>query len=237
MPHCLLLMCFIVGIEPIHDWHAVFILAVVTLSNVISITIGGLGVREGLAAALSPSVGLAPEVAAAAFFPSFFSTRLIPGIIGLAWTAASTKRHSPSNSRQRGLDACERHARKPRSMGMSIKAANVKLKRAYERPADDDGVRILVDRLWPRGVRKADAAIDRWVKEVAPSTALRKWFGHDPARWEGFRQRYVEELRVHPEELERLRALARKGTITLVYSAHDELHNDAVVLRQRLLGR
>ena len=95
MPHCLLLMCFIVGIEPIHDW-SVFILAVVTLSNVISITIGGLGVREGLAAALSPSVGLAPEVAAAAFFPSFFSTRLIPGIIGLAWTAASTKRHSPS---------------------------------------------------------------------------------------------------------------------------------------------
>ena len=91
----LLLMCFIVGIEPIHDWHAVFILPVVTLSNLISITIGGLGVREGLAAALSPSVGLAPEVAAAAFFLSFFSTRLIPGIIGLAWTAVSTKRHSP----------------------------------------------------------------------------------------------------------------------------------------------
>ena len=88
----LLLMCFIVGIEPIHDWHAVFILPVVTLSNLISITIGGLGVREGLAAALSPSVGLAPEVAAAAFFLSFFSTRLIPG---LAWTAVSTKRHSP----------------------------------------------------------------------------------------------------------------------------------------------
>ena len=91
----LLLMCFIVGIEPIHDWHAVFILPVVTLSNLISITIGGLGVREGLAAALSPSVGLAPEVAAAAFFLSFFSTRLIPELIGLAWTAVSTKRHSP----------------------------------------------------------------------------------------------------------------------------------------------
>jgi len=92
----LLLMCFIVGIEPIHDWHAVFILPVVTLSNLISITIGGLGVREGLAAALSPSVGLAPEVAAAAFFLSFFSTRLIPGLIGLTWTAVGTKRHSPS---------------------------------------------------------------------------------------------------------------------------------------------
>jgi hypothetical protein len=91
----LLLMCFIVGIEPIHNWQAVFILPVVTLSNLISITVGGLGVREGLAAALSPSVGLAPEVAAAAFFLSFFSTRLIPGIIGLAWTAVSTKRHSP----------------------------------------------------------------------------------------------------------------------------------------------
>jgi uncharacterized membrane protein YbhN (UPF0104 family) len=92
----LLLMCFIVGIEPIHNWHAVLILPVVTLSNLISITIGGLGVREGLAAALSPSVGLAPEVAAAAFFLSFFSTRLIPGLIGLTWTAMSTKRHAPS---------------------------------------------------------------------------------------------------------------------------------------------
>ena len=90
------LTCFIVGIEPIDNWHAVSILPVVTLSNLISITIGGLGVREGLAAALSPSVGLAPEVAAAAFFLSFFSTRLIPGIVGLMWTAMSTKRHAPS---------------------------------------------------------------------------------------------------------------------------------------------
>ncbi len=96
MPHCLLLMCFIVGIEPIHDWHAVFILAVVTLSNVISITIGGLGVREVRPQHSRRALASAPEVAAAAFFLSFFSTRLIPGIIGLAWTAASTKRHSPS---------------------------------------------------------------------------------------------------------------------------------------------
>ena len=85
----------IVGIEPIDNWHAVFIPPVVTLSNLISITIGGLGVREGLAAALSPSVGLAPEVAAAAFFLSFFSTRLIPGLVGLTWTAMSTKRQAP----------------------------------------------------------------------------------------------------------------------------------------------
>jgi uncharacterized protein YeaO (DUF488 family) len=122
-------------------------------------------------------------------------------------------------------------------MSKSIKAANVKLKRAYERPAQDDGIRILVDRLWPRGVSKADAAIDRWLKEIAPSTALRQWFGHDPARWEEFRRRYVEELREHAAELAGLRALAKKGTVTLVYAAHDEMHNDAVVLRELLLGR
>jgi len=95
----LLLTCFIVGNRTVDNWHAVFILPVVTLSNLISITIGGLGVREGLAAALSPSVGLAPEVAAAAFFLSFFSTRLIPGIVGLMWTAMSTKRRAPSTQR------------------------------------------------------------------------------------------------------------------------------------------
>jgi uncharacterized protein YeaO (DUF488 family) len=122
-------------------------------------------------------------------------------------------------------------------MVKSIKAANVKLKRVYERPAQDDGIRVLVDRLWPRGVKKADAAIDRWLKEIAPSTALRQWFGHDPARWEEFRRRYVEELRAHAEELAELRALAKRGTITLVYGARDEMHNDAVVLRELLLGR
>jgi uncharacterized protein YeaO (DUF488 family) len=121
-------------------------------------------------------------------------------------------------------------------MRKSIKAANVKLKRAYERPAADDGVRILIDRLWPRGVSKADAAIDQWVKEIAPSTALRKWFGHDPARWQEFRSRYAAELRQHPEQLTRLRALAKQGPITLVFSARDERHNDAVALRGVLLG-
>jgi uncharacterized protein YeaO (DUF488 family) len=120
---------------------------------------------------------------------------------------------------------------------MAVRSANVKLKRAYERPSEGDGVRILVDRLWPRGLKKTDAAIDQWAKDIAPSTTLRKWFGHDPARWEEFRRRYVEELREHPQEVARLRALARKSTITLVYSARDELHNDAVVLRGVLLGR
>jgi uncharacterized protein YeaO (DUF488 family) len=95
----------------------------------------------------------------------------------------------------------------------------------------------LVDRLWPRGVRKVDAAIDQWAKDIAPSTALRKWFGHDPTRWQEFRRRYALEVHKHPEQLNRLRDLAKQGPITLVYSAHDEVHNDAVALRDFLLGR
>lgn len=122
-------------------------------------------------------------------------------------------------------------------MTKRIAADHVKLKRAYEPAAADDGTRVLIDRLWPRGVRKADAAIDQWVKDIAPSTALRKWFGHDPDRWTEFRRRYVVEVHEHPEQLGRLRALASHGQITLVYSAHDEVHNDAVVLRSLLLGR
>lgn len=121
-------------------------------------------------------------------------------------------------------------------MSKSIKAANIKLKRAYERPTADDGVRILIDRLWPRGLSKANAAIDQWAKDIAPSTTLRKWFGHDPARWQEFRRRYTKDVRQHPEELARLRALAKQGPITLVYSARDEHHNDAVALRAVLLG-
>jgi uncharacterized protein YeaO (DUF488 family) len=122
-------------------------------------------------------------------------------------------------------------------MTKKIAAKNVKMKRAYERPSAEDGTRVLVDRLWPRGVKKSDAAIDHWVKELAPSTELRKWFGHDPARWKEFRERYAAELPQHRDELVRLAELARQGPITLVYSAHDEIHNDAVVLRDTLLGR
>jgi uncharacterized protein YeaO (DUF488 family) len=121
-------------------------------------------------------------------------------------------------------------------MTKRLNANHVRLKRAYEPAAPDDGVRILVDRLWPRGIRKADAAVDHWLKDLAPSTELRKWFGHDPERWQEFGRRYADELRQHSEQLERLRALARKAPITLVYSAHDKAHNDAVVLRHRLLG-
>lgn len=117
-----------------------------------------------------------------------------------------------------------------------IPAAHLRLKRAYEPAAPEDGVRILVDRLWPRGISKAKAALDDWMKEIAPSTELRQWFGHDPARWTEFQSRYRAELRAHPGELDRLRELARAGVITLVYGAHDEEHNDAVVLRAVLLG-
>jgi uncharacterized protein YeaO (DUF488 family) len=113
---------------------------------------------------------------------------------------------------------------------------NIRLKRAYEQPLPDDGTRVLVDRLWPRGIRKKDAAIDHWAKELSPSTALRKWFAHGPDRWEEFCRRYRMELNAHPEELDRLRELAKKGAITLVFAAHDEVRNNAVVLRELLLA-
>ena len=117
-----------------------------------------------------------------------------------------------------------------------IPASHVKLKRSYEPAAESDGVRILVDRLWPRGVSKANAAIDRWLKEIAPSTALRQWFGHDPARWQEFRRRYRQELQQHATALEEIAEQARNGTVTLLYGTRDEAHNNAVVLRDLLLG-
>lgn len=115
-------------------------------------------------------------------------------------------------------------------------ASHLRLKRAYEPAASDDGIRILVDRLWPRGVSKEAAALDDWMKDIAPSAALRQWFGHDPARWVEFQRRYKAEIRQHDVELDRIRSLAKTRTVTLVYSAHDEEHNDAVVLRDVLLG-
>lgn len=109
----------------------------------------------------------------------------------------------------------------------------VRVKRAYEEPGADDGYRVLVDRLWPRGVRKDALAIDAWMKEVGPSDELRRWFGHDPARWEEFAARYREELRREPAAglVADLVAQARRGPLTLVYGAKDELHNQAVALR------
>ena len=122
-------------------------------------------------------------------------------------------------------------------MSTTIKAGNIKLKRAYEQPEAADGIRVLIDRLWPRGVKRGDAAIDQWMKELSPSTELRNWFGHDPARWDEFRERYAAEVSQHPDQLRQLRALAGEGTVTLVYSAHDEEHNNAVALRGFILGR
>lgn len=114
---------------------------------------------------------------------------------------------------------------------------SLKLKRAYDAPEPDDGLRVLVDRLWPRGVSKDSARIDLWLKELAPSTALRKWFGHDPAKWDEFRARYRRELASRDEALARLFALARKGPVTLVYGAADREHNDAVALKEVLQSR
>lgn len=111
----------------------------------------------------------------------------------------------------------------------------VRIKRVYEAPSRRDGTRVLVDRLWPRGVRKAEADIAQWMKEIAPSSELRQWFAHEPQRWQEFRRRYRAELRCHGEGLAQLRALARKGPLTLVYSARDETHNQAAVLREMLL--
>jgi uncharacterized protein YeaO (DUF488 family) len=113
-------------------------------------------------------------------------------------------------------------------------ASHLRLKRAYEPAAPEDGMRILVDRLWPRGVSKAKAALDEWMKDIAPSTELRKWFGHDPARWVEFQRRYRIELQQRGQELDHLRALAKKQTVTLIYGARDEGHNDAVVLKEVL---
>lgn len=107
----------------------------------------------------------------------------------------------------------------------------IKLKRAYEKHVKDDGERILVERLWPRGLTKLEAKIDLWLKDVAPSTELRRWFGHDPEKWDEFRQRYQEELKQKDELIKLLKRKAKAGTITLIYAARDEQHNGALVLQ------
>jgi uncharacterized protein YeaO (DUF488 family) len=119
---------------------------------------------------------------------------------------------------------------------LPISTTQIRLKRAYEPARPEDGIRILVDRLWPRGVSKTAATLDDWTKDLAPTTELRKWFGHDPARWEEFQHRYRAELQDHAAELDHIRALAAKSVVTLVYAARDEAHNEAVVLRDVLLS-
>jgi uncharacterized protein YeaO (DUF488 family) len=111
---------------------------------------------------------------------------------------------------------------------------DIRLKRAYEPAAPSDGYRVLIDRLWPRGVSRDRANLDEWEQELAPSTELREWFAHDPSRFQEFRRRYIEELRGRRLRLTELRRRARMGTLTLVYSARDTEHNDAVVLAEVL---
>jgi uncharacterized protein YeaO (DUF488 family) len=112
----------------------------------------------------------------------------------------------------------------------------IHLKRAYEEPSKTDGLRVLVERLWPRGLTKERAAVDLWLKEVAPSPELRKWFGHDPARWEGFQERYRRELGEKADAVRLLKQKAKEGPVTLVYAARDEEHNGALVLKRFLQG-
>ncbi len=110
----------------------------------------------------------------------------------------------------------------------------IMVKRAYEPAEGTDGTRLLVERLWPRGLTKEAVHVDAWLKDVGPSTELRKWFSHDPAKWDRFRERYFEELDAQPDAWQPIVVAARRGPVTLVYSSHDEEHNNAVALRQYL---
>lgn len=112
------------------------------------------------------------------------------------------------------------------------KCFDVKMKRVYEPASPDDGRRILIDKLWPRGIRKEDAKVDAWLKDIAPTEELRKWFSHDPAKWQEFRRRYRRELETKTGEKERLKTEAIKGTLTLLFAAKDVEHNNAVVLKE-----
>src|SRR5579875_3447150 len=113
----------------------------------------------------------------------------------------------------------------------------IRLKRAYEKAESEDGTRLLVERLWPRGVKKEALKVERWAKDVAPSTELRRWFAHDPEKWTEFKRRYFAELRANQEGWKSVLEEARREAVTLVYSSHDEVHNNAVALREFLLER
>jgi len=108
----------------------------------------------------------------------------------------------------------------------------IRIKRVYAEHDAEDGLRVLVDRLWPRGLTKEKAAVDLWLKDIAPSTELRKWFGHDPNKWEEFKKRYLSELKENTEQIHLLKQEMEKGMVTLVYGARDEHHNEAVVLQE-----
>ena len=113
----------------------------------------------------------------------------------------------------------------------------IKTKRVYESPGTDDGTRFLVERLWPRGIKKESLQMDGWLKDVAPSDGLRRWFGHDPARWTEFRDRYFAELNERPEAVKPIVEASRQGNVTLLYSARDTAHNNAAALKEHLSER
>jgi uncharacterized protein YeaO (DUF488 family) len=121
--------------------------------------------------------------------------------------------------------------------GGAMANGNIRLKRIYEPPEADDGARVLVDRLWPRGIRKEEAALTLWLKDIAPSPELRRWFGHDPARWAAFARRYRAELAANAPAVDTLRDLAARGPVTLLYAARDTAHNHALVLADHLLDK
>jgi uncharacterized protein YeaO (DUF488 family) len=110
----------------------------------------------------------------------------------------------------------------------------IRLKRVYEPASQDDGIRILVERLWPRGIKKDALKLDTWLKDVAPSDGLRRWFGHEPRKWNGFRDRYFAELDANPQTWESVAKAARRGRVTLIYSSRDMEHNNAVALKDYL---
>jgi uncharacterized protein YeaO (DUF488 family) len=182
----------------------------------------------------------------------FFAPRWVVGIGGFAARragealAGGTARiasvlHPSPASPAANRDWAGAFERKLRELGLLGTArtgghAVVRIKRIYEEPSDGDGLRVLVDRLWPRGVSKEAAKLDLWLREVAPSDGTRKWFGHDESRWEGFRARYLAELRANTGAVARLRELCAKGAVTLLYAASDPEHNNAVVLRDLLSG-
>ena len=117
---------------------------------------------------------------------------------------------------------------------VAMAGIDIRIKRVYEDPSADDGTRVLVDRIWPRGVSRDEAELDLWLRDVAPSDELRSWFDHEPERWDGFRQRYASELEGRKDEVGRLCELAAEGRLTLVYGARDEEHNNAQALQEHL---
>ena len=114
----------------------------------------------------------------------------------------------------------------------SFKTRKINIKRSYDKPASGDGSRILVDRIWPRGVSKEELKIDEWLKEIAPSTSLRKWFGHDPKKWNEFKKRYFDELENNKDLIKKIIEQTKYSTVTFVYSAKDSEHNNAVALKE-----